>query len=170
MSASIKDDGTDAGFQRAAGEDLAKLLRRCNVRPRHLAPNVLLHCRNAGERHAPFIVDDLSTHMVNRLEHAQSWARGGSVNALSNPTMPLDSLRAAIEPSHCLSHSLARCTAELTGLLDDLLAAISNALAIVDIRLAEGANLRRHLPYLLLVGSADDDLVRIRELSLDLFW
>src|SRR5690606_25719642 len=47
----------------------------------------------------------------------------------------------------------------LLGFLhDDLLAGVADALALVGLRLAERADLGRHLAHLLLVGTADHDL------------
>src|SRR5690606_39938932 len=61
----------------------------------------------------------------------------------------------------CMVIYLAEAVAPL-GLLgflhDDLLAGVADALALVGLRLAERADLGRHLAHLLLVGAADQDL------------
>src|SRR5262249_5556634 len=112
--------------------------------------------RRGGDRDALGVVDHLRVDVLRGTEDRKPRAgAGGAADVASH-------LRGA--PQRAVSDCRHRALPSLllAFLAEDVLAGILDALALVRLGLAEGPDLGGHVPDLLSVDAADDDLGRLR--------
>src|SRR5688572_2748091 len=160
ISAAVEHHRLDAGRLGALGDQEPNLLGGVLVGAGlELGLQILVERGGGRERRAFRIVDDLGVYVPARPEHGQARARRLATQIGADPPL------AAVEQLQSVCHGDRLLL--LAFLTQDALVVVLDALALVGLRLAEGADFRRHLADALPIGAADRDLGRLVALDRD---
>src|SRR5690554_5960670 len=158
IGTTIEHDLGNAGLGAALGDQLAD--RSCGLGGTavlDLGLDILVQGRGGSQGPTRRVVDDLGVDILVRAENRQTGTtEGTSLERLADTS--LAAFRTFCTDSHCRRSLLL-----LAFFAEDELVGITDALALVGLRLAPCTNISRNLANLLLVDTSDDDFRRCRD-------